>query len=334
MNFGTTAPKGLSLVAGALMTFCLTAAGFAADYPKSDIKAVIPFGAGGGTDTLARAIVNLAEKELGQSIIIQNKPGATGAVATEFVHQQPADGYTLLVGAENQNLYRTTGLSKLSFHDFEPVILLGEANPVVVSLPDAKWKSISEVLNEVDKNPKSIKVMNTGPVGISGVVTAMLGKDFTLVPYKGEGPGLAGLLGGHVDIGIVSIGAVIQHVETGKLKVLSVVSDKRLAAYPDWPALGEERPEYKKYLPWGPYYGVYVNKGTPQAIVAKLRDSFKTAWGSDKYQKFLAERRVVPLGLTDEAAVAYQKRWESVTTWLLYDAKAASDPAAFGIPRP
>ncbi|MBE0530983.1 MAG: tripartite tricarboxylate transporter substrate binding protein [Rhodospirillales bacterium] len=334
MNFGTTAVKGLSLVVGALTTFCLTTTGFAADsYPKSDIKAVIPFGAGGGTDTLARAIVNLAEKELGQAVIVQNKPGATGAVATEFVRQQPADGYTILIAAENQNLYRTTGLSKLSFDDFEPVILLGEAYPVVVTLPDAKWKSISEVLDEVDKNPKSVKVMNTGPVGISGVVTAMLGKDFTLVPYRGEGPGLAGLLGGHVDIGIVSIGAVIQHVETGNLKVLSVISDKRLKAYPDWPALGEERPEYKKYLPWGPYYGVYAKKGTPQPVLAKLQNSFKKAWSSDKYQKFLDERRIVPLGLMGEAAVAYQKRWESVTTWLLFEANAASDPAAFGIPR-
>ena len=318
---------------GIFTMFGSTTAIPAADYPEKDLRAVVPFGAGGGTDTVARAIVHLAEKELGRSIIVQNKPGATGAVATEFVHQRPADGYTILIAAENQNLYRATGLSKLSFHDFEPVILLAEAYPVVVALPISRWNSISELLDEIDAKPKSIKAMNTGPVGISGVVTAMLGKEFNLVPYRGSGAGLAGLLGGHVDIGIVSITAAKPYVETGKLKVLSIVSDKRLDSLPDWPALGEERPEFKKFLPWGPYYGVYVKKGAPQPVVEKLRGAFQKAWNSDEYKEFLVKRSIFPLGLTGEAAVAHQKRWESVTNWLLYEAGAASDPSKFGIPR-
>ena len=323
----------VAAASGLLVAFGTVVPGFAADYPERDLRAVIPFGAGGGTDTVARAFIHLAEKELGRSIVVQNKPGATGAVATLFVHQQAADGYTLLVAAENQNLYRTTGLSELSFHDFEPIILLADAYPVVVAHPDAKWNSISEVLDEIDKNPKSIKVMNTGPVGISGVVTAMLGKEFTLVPFKGSGAGLAGLLGGHVDIGIVSIAAAKQYVETKKLKVLSVISDKRLEGLPDWPALGEERPEYKKFLPWGPYYGVYVVKGTPQPVVAKLQDAFQKAWASDEYQKFLKDGSIFPLGLSGDKAIAYQNRWESLTNWLLHGAGAASDPSKFGIPR-
>ncbi len=305
----------------------------AADYPERDISAVIPFSPGGGTDTVARAIANLAEQELGRSIIIQNKPGATGATATEYVHQQPADGYTLLMAAENQNLYRTTGLSQLSFHDFEPILLAAEAYPLIVVQNDARWKTISELLGEIDKSPKSLKVMNTGPVGISGVVTAMLGKSFNLVPYKGEGLGLAGLLGGHVDAAIVSMGAARQYVETGKLKVLAVVANEKVAKFPDWPVLGKERPEYQKYLPWGPYYGVYVKKGTPQPVVAKLQAAFKKAWSTDKFQKFLEANSIFPLGLSGEAALKYQNRWESVTNWLLFEVKAASDPSAFGIPK-
>ena len=323
-----------TMAGGLLMAFGALAASQAANYPTRNITAVIPFGAGGGTDTVARAIIHLAEKELGKSIVVQNKPGATGAVATQFVAAQPADGYTLLAAAENQNLYRTTGLSKLSFHDFEPIILLADAYPVVVAHPDAKWNTISEVLDAIDKAPKSIKVMNTGPVGISGVVTAMLGKDFTLVPYKGSGAGLAGLLGGHVDLGIVSIAAAKQYVETKKLKVLAVISDKRLDSLPDWPALGEARPEYKKFLPWGPYYGIYVVKGTPQPVIAKLKDAFQAAWASDEYQKFLKDGSIFPLGLTGEKAIAYQNRWESLTNWLLHGAGAASDPSQFNIPKP
>jgi tripartite-type tricarboxylate transporter receptor subunit TctC len=304
------------------------------NYPERPLTAIVPFAAGGGTDAIMRKITPLAEEALGESIVINNKPGATGSVGTQEVYSLAADGYTLLMAAENQNLYRTTGISELSFHNFEPVLLLGRAVPVIVTRPDSKWNTVQELLADAEQNPGQIKVFSTGPVGISGVVTAMLGKEFNKVPYDGAGPGLAGLLGGHVDAGIVDIPAAKEYVAAGKLKVLAVVNDTKLEDYPDWPALGEEMPEYNKYLPWGPYYGVYVKEGTPEEIVNKLTAAFKTAWESEEFQEFMKQNSLVPLGLSGEEAKEFQQTWESNTNWLLYEAGVAEDPSQFGIPKP
>lgn len=304
------------------------------NYPEKPLTAIVPFAAGGGTDTIMRKITPLVEEVLRESIVIINKPGATGSVGTQEVYSLAADGYTLLMAAENQNLYRTTGISELSFHNFEPVLLLGRAVPVIVTRPNSKWNTVQELLADAEQNPGQIKMFSTGPVGISGVVTAMLGREFNKVPYDGSGPGLAGLLGGHVDVGIVDISAAKEYVTAGKLKVLAVVNDTKLEDYPDWPALGEEMPEYKKYLPWGPYYGVYVKEGTPEEIVNKLTDAFKTAWETEEFQQFLKQNNLVPLGISGEEAKEFQQTWESNTNWLLYEAGVAEDPSIFGIPKP
>jgi len=304
------------------------------NYPVKPLTAVVPYAAGGGTDLIARKIVTAAESKVGESIVILNKPGATGSIGAQEVLSAAADGYTIMIAAENPNLYRTTGIANLSFHDFEPVILLGRAVPVIVTKSDSKWNTVKELLDEADQNPGKIKMMNTGPVGISGVVTAMLGKEFNKVPYDGAGPGLAGLLGGHVDVAIVDIPAAKGYIDSGEFKVLAVVNDSKLEAYPDWPALGEEMPEYKKYLPWGPYYGVYVKKGTPEPIVKHLTEAFKEAYHSDEFQQFLVQNSLVALGISGEEAVAFQTSWESKTNWLLFEAGVAEDPSKFNIPKP
>ena len=161
------------------------------NYPEKPLTAIVPFAAGGGTDTIMRKITPLVEEVLRESIVIINKPGATGSVGTQEVYSLAADGYTLLMAAENQNLYRTTGISELSFHNFEPLLLLGRAVPVIVTRPNSKWNTVQELLADAEQNPGQIKMFSTGPVGISGVVTAMLGREFNKVPYDGSGPGLA-----------------------------------------------------------------------------------------------------------------------------------------------
>lgn len=302
-------------------------------YPVKPLNAIVPYAPGGGTDLMARKIAMLAESTVGQSIVILNKAGASGSIGTKEALSAD-DGYTLLMAAENANLYRTTGIADFSFHDFEPILLMGRAVPVIVTKSDSRWNTIQELLAEAEQNPGKIKVMNTGPVGISGVVTAMLGRDFNKVPYDGAGPGLAGLLGGHVDAAIVDIPAAKGYITSGDFKVLAVVNDTRLDSYPDWPALGEEMPEYNKYLPWGPYYGVYVKKGTPEEIVEYLREAFKAAYETEEFQQYLEQNNLVPLGLSGEEAVAFQVDWESKTNWLLYEAGVAEDPSKYDIPKP
>lgn len=305
-----------------------------ADFPSKSLTGVIPFSPGGTTDSISRTIAFLAEEELDQSIVIQNTSGGTGSIATQEVYEGDTDGHTLLFAAENQNLYRTTGISDLSFNDFEPIILLGREVPVFVTHADAKWDTISEVLDEVEQEPKSVSMMTTGPVGISGVVSSMLNKDFNLVPYDGAGEGIAAVIGKQVDLGVVGLATALDYVTAGDLKILSVVNDEPLEDYPDLPVLAEERPEYAEFLPWGPYYGVYVKKDTPQNVVDTLSDAFKTSWENDEFQKFLSDNSIVPMGYSGEEALEFQQDWESKTNWLLYEAGEASDPSEFDIPKP
>lgn len=304
------------------------------NFPTKNLTGVIPFSPGGTTDSISRKISFLVEEELDQSIVIQNTSGGTGSIATQEVYDGEADGYTLLFAAENQNLYRTTGISDLSFNDFEPILLFGREIPVFVTHSDAKWNSISEVLDEIDENPKSISMMTTGPVGISGVVSAMLDKEFNLVPFDGAGEGIAAVIGNQVDVGVVGLATAIDYVKNGDLKILSVINDEPLEELPDVPILADERPEYSEYLPWGPYYGVYVKKGTPQHVIDTLTDAFKNAWESEEFQTFLSDNNIIPMGYTGEEAVEFQQKWESKTNWLLYEAGVASDPSEFDIPKP
>jgi len=304
------------------------------DFPTESLTGVIPFSPGGTTDSISRTIASIAEKELDESIVIQNSPGGTGSIATQEVYSEESDGHTLLFAAENQNLYRATDISELSFNDFEPIILLGREIPVFVTHADAKWETISEVLDEIDEDPKSISMMTTGPVGISGVVTSMLDKDFNLVPYDGAGEGIAGVIGKQVDLGVVGLASAIDYVEAGDLKILSVVNDEPLEGYEDLPVLGEERPEYQEFLPWGPYYGVYVNKDTPDATIDALVESFQTSWDKEEFQSFLSDNNIVPMGYSGEEALEFQQDWESKTNWLLYEAGEASNPSEFDIKQP
>ncbi|MFS0574085.1 tripartite tricarboxylate transporter substrate binding protein [Sporosarcina sp. 179-K 3D1 HS] len=303
-------------------------------FPERSLTAIIPFGAGGSSDTVARMIAPQAEKHLGKSIVLQNNPGGTGAVATQNVLSKPADGYTLLIAAENQNLYRTTGISEASFNDFIPIIQLGRDVPVVVTQPKSNWNSISDLLDEAEQRPGEIKIMSTGPVGVSGIVTAMLDREFLTVPYDSAGAGIAGVIGEHVDVGIIGLSAAREYAESGKVKVLGVVNETKLDDFPDWPALGEERPEYNKHLPWGPYYGVYVKKDTPQPIVDKLVDSFTKGYKEEEFQEFLKKNATVPMGYTGSEALDFQQTWESQTNWLLFDVGVAEDPSKYDIPKP
>lgn len=306
-----------------------------ADYPTKTINGVIPYAEGGGTDIVSRAFGEALDDNLDESVVMDNQPGGTGAKGTQQVESMPEDGYNLLFGPETPNLFRTTGISDLSYNDFEPIMLLAKNVPVVVAKPDAKWDDISELLDDVKKNPDTIKMMTTGKTGISGVVTSMLDADFQEVSYDGAGPGIAALLGGNVDVASVGLSTASDYIESDELKVLGVISDEKLEDHPDWPALGEEEPQFEEYLPYYSYFGVYVKKGTPDEVVEKLKDKSEEAFESDEFQKLLEDRGYLPMGYTGDEALDFQKDWESRINWLLYDTgNAKESPEKFDIPKP
>jgi len=318
----------LSFVAGA---------SFAA-YPERNINGYIMWGAGGALDNVSRAITPMAQEHLGKAIILQNRPGATGAVATNFVANQPADGYTLLYGAENPNLYKVTGISQIDYDDFEPVFLIMANVGVVIVAKDSPYKSYKELI-EAAKSGKNITMGSTGPGGLPYVATTMIEKihyvSFNKIQFDGEGPCITALLGGHIDAVPVGLLAAANFIHSGSVRGLAMISSDRVPNIETVPAATEIYEDYEPYLPWGAFFGVFVKKGTPEEAIGILRDAFQKAYFDPRFDEFAEKMGGIKLGLTGEEAKKYIKQNQSVSAWLLYDAGGAKySPAEFGIKRP
>ncbi len=316
-----------------LMTGGLTSAR-AADYPERLITAIVPFAPGGSTDIMARTIATLAEAHLKQSVVVKNVSGGNGSIGAKEALDKKADGYTILITAENLASYRVMGVSPLSFNDYDPIILLARGVPVIVTKPESQWKTANDLIKSTTQKPGEVKIATTGPTGVSGIVATILGAKFNMVPFKSEGEIITAVLGGHTDVATVGLLSVADYIKAGKLKVLAVVNDKKLPNHPDWAALGEAMPEYNKHLPWGPFYGVWVKKGMPADVVAKLKDSFSKAADDPKFKEFVVKNELLSMNVMGADALKFANDFTSRTTWLLFDGGAAQkSPAEFGIPR-
>lgn len=307
-------------------------------YPERDLTGYIMWGAGGGTDNVARALTPLVEKGLGKSIVLQNKAGATGAIATQYVHDQKSDGYSLLYGAENPQLYGVMDISKLSYSEFEPIIIIGRETAIVVVTADSKYNTIEELIADAKANPNKINLGTTGPGGLPFVVASLLKTasevEFNQIPFDGDGPVITALLGNHVDVTVTKLSAAGELLKAGKVKLLASISNDPIEGFEDVPAIGAELPEYSKYLPWGPFYGVFVNKDTPVEIVDKLRVAYKDAFDEEQYQKFLDNAAITPMGISGDEAKEFLQNWQRVSSWLLYDSGGAKiSPDTLGIER-
>lgn len=308
-------------------------------YPARDVTAVIQWGAGGGTDVAMRGYAPYAEEALGRKIVLQNKPGAAGAIGANFVLQQPADGYTLLMGAEPQSLYRVMGVADFDYDEFYPINIAAVANTILlVARPNAPWNNMQDLLSHVESNPNKVKQYLAGqgtvPFTMNAMMSTLTKFDTIKVPFDGDGPAIAALQGGHVDIGFIASGAVIEHVKAGRLKALAVVDSKPyqgVAPVTDAPSLQG----ITKFLPWGSWYGVFVRKETPDDVKAKLVAAFKKAGDNPEYRKMMQGRGTTVLNISGAEAEAFIKKFQSTTAWLYQGAGAAKvDPATLGIPKP
>ncbi len=317
----------------------LLSAAYAAEYPEKDLQGVIMWGAGGATDNVARAITPNVEPFLKKQIILINKPGGTGAISTQYVFSQPADGYTLLIGAENPQVHRILQLSDIDYKDFYPINILGRGVGVIVANNDTPWKSFKDLVEDAKKRPGEIKMGSTGPGGLPYTVGAMIKTvtdfDVTAVPFKGEGPGVTALLGGHVDFMPVGITAAREHIRAGRVKALALVSATPITGSEEIPLITKDYPDFERYLPWGPFYGVWCKKDVPDEIKMKLVAAFKEGASQPQFQKFLNDFDTVPMNISGEEADAFLKKWQSVTNWMYEYAGATKvSPAEFGIPKP
>ena len=270
-------------IARLVVVFCIAHAGAAAaqDYPTRPITLVVPYAAGGGNDVMARIVAEKMSKSLGQQIVIENKGGAGGSIATRQVAKAAPDGYTLGLGgtgalAINPTLYPNVGYDPR--RDFAPVGLIATSALVVLVHPGVAAKSIPELIALAKREPGTLNYASAGSgSGIhlgSELLAQMAGIKLTHIPYKGSSPALTDLLGGHVAIYLSSLPPAIALVREGKVRALAVTGPARSAAFPDLPTVAEAAlPGYEAVL----HYGIVAPAGTPQAIIGKLNAAMRAA---------------------------------------------------------
>ncbi len=326
-------------ILGAAVAAVLTATPVLADFPAKDMQGIIMWGAGGGTDVIMRAVTPHAEKAMGAKVVMQNMSGGVGAISVKYTYAQKADGYTLLMGAENPQLYKVMGLGDVDYADFIPISMLARGVPVIVAQSDAPFDNFREMVDYIEANPKTVKFGSTGPGGLPSVVNAMLGSqvnlDVTTVPYNGDGPAMTALQGGAIDVFPVVIGAALDHINAGRMKAIAVVDTEANPALPGVQPIVEDYAEYATYLPWGPFFGIWVKKDTPEEAVTTLQAAYADALDAPEFQAFLDQRGFTPMNIAGDEAQEYLDRWQSVSSWLVYESGLAKhSPEKFDIPRP
>lgn len=310
-----------------------------ADYPERRIDAIVPWGAGGSTDNVARSLTPHAETRLGTSIVVNNRPGGTGVIGTNVVRTRPANGYTLLYGAENAQLYQVLELADFDYGDLHPVNVIGQGIVLIVAPTERGWTTLDELMEEARENPGSLRMGDAGAGGLPSTVLAMINAvdelDVRSVTFGGDGPGITAMLGGHIDFMPMALASAESHLRSGRLKALAVLSDESLEQLPDVTPITETLPEMADFLPWGPFWGVYAHQDTPDDIKTTLEDAYAEAVASDDFQRFLAQNGATSLNLKGKQAEEFLDRWQSVTAWAMETAGTAkTSPEELGIPRP
>lgn len=326
---------------GAVSALILAAtAAVAQDYPAKEIQGIIQWGAGGSTDTVMRAVTPHAEKALGGTVVMQNMTGGVGAIALNYVAEAEADGYTLMMGAENPLLYKVMGLGDKDYGDFTPINLLARGTPILVAGPEAPFNDYAGMMAYIKGHPGEVRFGSTGPGGLPSVVTAMIKAvegdlDVIFVPYDGDGPALTALQGGAIDVMPAVLGASIEGIRAGTMKPLAVFDVNPAAALPEAPTAVSFNDGYNAYLPWGPFFGIFVKNGTPDDAVAKLTAAYAEAAVQPDFLELMKNRGFTLMNISGDEARAFLTKWQETTAWLMQDAGLTkASPADFGIARP
>ena len=244
----------------------------AADFPNKPIELVVPFGAGGGTDVLARVFADAAKKHTSQPITVLNKPGASGGIGLAEVVGARADGYKIAMVTVEMAIIPHMGIVKFTADDFTPIVRLN-ADPIVLSVrAESPWNTLEEFVEAARKSKDPMKFGNAGTGGLSHLGAAALsqkiGATFIHVPFQGNAPAVQSLLGGHIDAVTSSPSEVSNFVTTGKLRPLGVFADQRIkgAGFEQVPTLKERRID----LSMGTWRGLAGPKNIPADVMTAL----------------------------------------------------------------
>jgi tripartite-type tricarboxylate transporter receptor subunit TctC len=265
----------------AVVASALSIAGSAVaqDYPSRPIRLVVPFAPGGATDILGRMLAERLGATYGQSIVVDNKPGASGHVGAQLVAKAPGDGYTLMVGTIGihaaYTAYRKLGYEPAA--EIQPVMILGESPNIVLVPASSPYRTFADFLADAKANPGKINYGSAGPGSSIHMVTAlfeqMSGARLTHVPYKGSGPALVDLIGGQIQVMFENFSSGIAHVKGGKLRVLAVTSAKRDPRLPVVPTVAEAGVPGYSATSW---FTLAAPRSMPANLVEKLnRDALR-----------------------------------------------------------
>lgn len=292
-------------LAALLLAFAAAApSGARADgYPAKPVKLIIPYPPGGGTDITGRAMAARLSDVLGQTVVIENKPGATGMIGAASVAKAPADGYTVLFGAASEMAINASLFRNMTYDprtDFEPVTLVATF-PLVFVAPSNSTRSLQEMIEAARAKPDTVSYGSIGsgsPQHLAAELLSSMAKaKFTHIPYKGSGPLVQDAVGGHIDMAVSSVPPAVPLVRSGKLRALAVTSTARSEALPDVPTMAELGFAGYEFNTW---VGVAVPKGTPKEIVDRLRVGLVGALSAAEVQGALRDQGAVPVGSTTE----------------------------------
>jgi tripartite-type tricarboxylate transporter receptor subunit TctC len=250
-----------------------------ADFPERDITLVVPWSAGGGTDTLARTLVKNAKKYFGVNVNVINRVGGTGVVGMNSVAKAKPDGYTVGVITFNLSTYRLLGQSNLSYRDFNLIALLNRSQACLSVQSKSEFKTLKEMVDYAKKNPGVVTVGHSGPAGAWHLAAAAIAQKhnlkFTFVPFDGAAPTRTALVGGHISVAATGMDEVLQFYQTKQVRILAANSPTRHPSFPDIPTMAEAGfPIENPIFDWR---GLGAPKGTPPEIMKVLREGFKKA---------------------------------------------------------
>jgi tripartite-type tricarboxylate transporter receptor subunit TctC len=290
-----------------------------ANYPERLVRIVVPFAPGGGTDVIARALAQEMEKDLGRSVIIENKPGAGTIIGTQSVATSEPDGYTLLMGtfanAVNPSLY-----AKLPYDphkDFAPVALVARSYNIVVVNAKSQMHSISDLIVEAKAEPDKLSYGTYGTgtsAHLAGELFKSLAKvNLTTVPYKGASPAITDLLGGQIQVMFTTVASAASLIEAGQLRALAVTSAERSPAFPGLPTVAEAGVQGYAAESW---YGLFAPAKTPPEIVDRLNKAATKAVQSETLKRLSVSEGLVLVTSPPDALERYfqeqEARWRQV----------------------
>ena len=314
---------------GAIQALALAAAmasgtAMAQAWPTKPISLIVPFPAGGTTDVLARALAEKLTVSLGQTVIVESKPGAGATLGADYVAKSKPDGYTLLVGAVHHTIASSV-YKKLPYDfqkDLAPITEIALVPNVLVINASNPAKTVAELVTQLKAKPGAYNYGSNGNGTAQHLIGTqfenLTGTDLVHIPYKGSGPLATDLLGGQVTMSFDTVTPVLQHIKAGKLRALAVTTAKRSSALPDVPTLEEAG---LKGFNIGTWFGVLAPAATPQDILARLNAEMVKVIQSPDFRKRMAEIGAEPIGNSAEQMAAQIKSETEKFAKLVKDAK-------------